>query len=104
MSATQIEKFVAIVAARPQMIEEAGKGAADPRSFIRQVTAYAKTQGFDFTEQEAIAWVKAQAAQAEDELSDTQLEAVAGGKKTFTNLAPVNGIKVKGLKHLASVL
>ena len=106
MSAAQIEKFVAFVARQPQVIEEAAKNASDTQAFVRSVTAYASKEGFAFTEQEATEWLNTEATPPSGgELSDTQLEAVAGGKgmsPALGSILPKTG-KVK-LKQLASVL
>ena len=60
---------------------DAAAAAASAAAFITNAVKEAKAHGLEFTEEEAKAFMAAEAkAAASGELSDTQLEAVAGGK------------------------
>jgi hypothetical protein len=61
---------------------DAAAASASAAAFIANAVKEAKALGLQFTEEEAQAFLDAEAkAAASGELSDTQLEAVAGGKK-----------------------
>ena len=81
MSQVQLEKFVSRISNNPAELEQAAKGTQDPEEFVRNVLAYAKQNGYDFTEQEGRAWLEQHGRElGGGELNDAQLEAVAGGK------------------------
>ena len=101
MTKAHIEKFTELVSADPEMLAKLGfhkatadaeaavKGndadaavaAASLAAFITNAVKEAKAHGLEFTKEEAHAFMDAEAsAAASGELSDTQLEAVAGGK------------------------
>ena len=60
---------------------DAAAASASKAAFFTNAVKEAKALGLEFTEDEAAAFIDAEAkASASGELSDTQLEAVAGGK------------------------
>ncbi len=81
MSQAHIEEFYSKVSADPAQINELLNGASGPDEFIDRAVAKAKSQGYDISRPEAEAWInKQKEVAASGELSDVQLEAVAGGK------------------------
>ncbi len=81
MSTAHIEQFYAKSLKDPAAVQAMLSGTSGPEDFIRNAVAAGKAQGFDFTYEEADAWIKnQQKMKASGELSDSQLEAVAGGK------------------------
>lgn len=80
MSQKEIARFAEMALKNQELKDRLLKDAADAQAFIRNVVAAAKEQGFDFTEEAAAVWFAEQdRCQASGELSDLQLEAVAGG-------------------------
>lgn len=85
MSKAQLDKFIGLVSNDPAVLQEASKGVEQADEFIKNVVAYGKQHGYDFTEDEAKDWIGDQGKQrAGGELSDAQLEMVAGGKSPGT--------------------
>lgn len=85
MSQAQLDKFIGLVSNDPSVLQEASKGVEEADLFVRNVVDYAKEHGYDFTADEAKGWIGDQAGQrAGGELSDAQLEMVAGGKSPQT--------------------
>lgn len=85
MSQAQLDKFVALVANDPVVLKDAAQGTEQAEEFIRNVVNYANQHGYDFTEAEAKGWIGEQGKQrVGGELSDSQLEMVAGGKSPQT--------------------
>ena len=85
MSKAQLDKFISLVSNDPSVLQEASKGVEQADQFIKNVVTYAKEHGYDFTAEEAKGWVGDQAGhRAGGELSDAQLEMVAGGKSPQT--------------------
>ena len=83
MSQAHIEQFYTIASKDQALFAKMMEGAASPENFVTNAVKAAKEQGFDFSYAEADAWIKKQiASKAGGELSDTQLEQVAGGKKS----------------------
>ena len=90
MTTAHVEKFAELVAKDPALLAKLGldkvnadaAAASDSAaSFITNAVKEAKAHGLEFTEDEAQAFMAAEAkAAASGELSDMQLEAVAGGK------------------------
>jgi hypothetical protein len=84
-----VEKFAEIVSKDPALLAKLGldKANADPAAapasaaaFIANAVKEAKAHGLEFTEEEIHAFMAAEAkAAASGELSDTLLDAVAGG-------------------------
>ena len=72
MSQADIERFVADLKANPDLLAEVKKSAGG----VASVVDIAKGKGYDVTLEEAKAYIQ---AQAEGELSDEQLDAIAGG-------------------------
>ena len=90
MTTAHVEKFAELVGKDPALLAKLGMdkvnadaaaAAASKTAFITNAVKEAKAHGLEFTEDEAHAFMDAEAkAAASGELSDTQLEAVAGGK------------------------
>ena len=89
MTTAHVEKFAELVGKDPALaaklgMEKVNADAASAAAFITNAVKEAKAHGLEFTEEEAKTYVAAEAkAAASGELSDTQLEAVAGGKCPF---------------------
>lgn len=80
MSQAHVEKFYDIVAKDPALLATLDEGTNSSEEFLARVVAAAKTQGLEFTAQEAREYVDSQMVNHTDgELTDQQLEAVAGG-------------------------
>ena len=92
MTTAHVEKFAELVVKDPALLAKLGldkvnadaaAASASAAAFITNAVNEAKAHGLEFTEDEARAFMAAEAkADASGELSDTQLEAVAGGKAT----------------------
>jgi|SaaInl4_200m_RNA_FD_contig_31_1740688_length_969_multi_6_in_0_out_0_1 hypothetical protein len=81
MSEAHIEKFYEIASRDRALFAEMLNGTDGPEAFISNVVEKAKERGFEFSHEEASAWIqKQQEIKANGELSDAQLESVAGGK------------------------
>jgi len=81
MSVAHIEKFYQHVQQNPALLEKLVDGAQTPEEFIQRAVKEAQSQGLSITEAEATEWINSQIKARQDgELSDMQLEAVAGGK------------------------
>ena len=90
MTTSHVEKFAELVGKDPALLAKLGldkvnadaaAAAASAAAFITNAVKEAKALGLEFSEDEAQAYMAAEAkAAASGELSDTQLEAVAGGK------------------------
>jgi predicted ribosomally synthesized peptide with nif11-like leader len=82
MSQMHIEKFYEIAANDQALLGQLIGDTSSPEEFVENVVAAAKERGLSFSAEEANTWIAAQqATKANDELSDTQLEGVAGGKE-----------------------
>ena len=91
MTTAHVEKFAELVAKDPALLAKLGldkvnadaaAAAASAAAFLTTAVKEAKALGLQFTEEEARAYMVAAAkAEARGELSDTQLEAVAGGSE-----------------------
>ena len=89
MTTAHVEKFAELVGKDPALLAKLGMdkvnadaaaAAASAAAFITNAVKEAKAHGLEFTEDEARAFMAAEAkAAASGELTDTQLEAVAGG-------------------------
>lgn len=73
MSQADVERFVADLEANPDLLAEVTKNAGGIASIVEIATG----KGYDVTLDEAKAYIQ---AQAKAELSDEQLDAIAGGK------------------------
>lgn len=81
MTTANIEKFYETAMADPMVAKALLAGAQTSGDVLQRAVATAGEQGLTFTVDEAEAWVDAQrAAKANGELTDFQLEQVAGGK------------------------
>ena len=110
MTTAHVEKFAELVGKDPALLAKLGldKVNADPtaaaaseEALIINAVKEAKALGLQFTQDEARAFLTAErAAEASGELSDTQLEAVAGGKndlwKSMNESAARSDKKKKG--------
>jgi len=91
MTTAHVEKFAELVGKDPALLAKLGldkvnadaaAASASAAAFIANAVKEAKALGLEFSEDEARGFMDAEAkAAASGELSDTQLEAVAGGKK-----------------------
>ena len=89
MTTSHVEKFAELVAKDPALLAKLGfikvaadapAAAASVAAFITNAVIEAKAHGLEFTEEELKSFMAAErTAAASGELSDTQLEAVAGG-------------------------
>jgi hypothetical protein len=83
MSQAHIEQFYGKALKDPALINKMAAGTKGPDDFIRNAVKEGKNQGFEFSYEEADTWIKnQQKMKASGELSDSQLEGVAGGKGT----------------------
>lgn len=81
MSQAHAAKYYEICAKDPALLNSLGDGTKSSEEFLARAVAAAKQQGLEFTAEEARTYIEAQAAEkGRGELSDQQLEAVAGGK------------------------
>ena len=90
MTTAHVEKFAELLGKDPALLAKLGlekvnadaaASAASAAAFITNAVKEAKALGLEFTVDEAMAYLTAEAkAAARGELSDSQLEAVAGGK------------------------
>ena len=81
MSQAHAQKYYEIVAKDSALLDSLGEGTKFADEFIARAVAAAKQQGLEFTAEEAKTYMASQEAEkADGELSDQQLEAVAGGK------------------------
>jgi predicted ribosomally synthesized peptide with nif11-like leader len=88
-----IEKFYNAVAQNPALLARLTTTAGTPEEFIDGAVKEAKAQGFSITHEEARSWIDGQiAARQNGELTDVQLERVAGGKGGDAALAGMDTI------------
>jgi predicted ribosomally synthesized peptide with nif11-like leader len=81
MSQVHIEKFYEIAANDQALLGQLTGDTSSPEQFVEKAVAAAKERGLNFSAEEANTWIATQqATKANGELSDTQLEGVAGGK------------------------
>jgi hypothetical protein len=81
MSQAHIEQFYGVVAKDQAMFNKMMAGAKVPDDFLANAVKEGGAMGYTFTVPEAKEWIdKQKAIAASGELSDTQLESVAGGK------------------------
>jgi hypothetical protein len=81
MSQAHIEQFYSKAVKDPALVHKMLGGTNGPDDFIRNAVKEGKSQGYDFSYEEADGWIKEQQRmKASGELSDAQLEGVAGGK------------------------
>ena len=113
MTAAHVEKFAEIVSKAPALLAKLGldkanadaaAASASMAAFVTNAVNEATALGLEFTEEEAHAFMADQAAAAaRGELSDTQLEAVAGGKlgiqrKSFNQSLTYDPVKRNGAR------
>lgn len=81
MSQTNVDLFYAKLNADPAALSALTSGATSPADLVERAVAAGQAQGLPFTAAEAESWLAQQYAVSDDgELSDLQLEGVAGGK------------------------
>ena len=81
MSQAHIEQFYAIASKDDKLLAKMMEGTSGPDDFVANAVKEAKALGYTFTAEEGAAWIKKQQdIKASGELSDSQLESVAGGK------------------------
>ena len=100
---TNIENFYRTVVQNPALLNKITTGANTPDEYIDRAVALAKDEGYAIDRTEAKTWIDSQiAARQNGELSDVQLEAVAGGKGASggggasMGRAPTGGTSAKG--------
>ena len=91
MTTAHVEKFAELVGKDPALLAKLGldkvnadaaAASASEAAFITNAVKEAKAHGLEFTEEELKSFMAAErTAAASGELSDTQLEAVAGGDR-----------------------
>ena len=92
MSQAHIEQFYAIAAKDEALLARMMAGTNGPDDFVANAVKEGKALGYTFTAEEGSAWIKKQQdIKASGELSDSQLEAVAGGKTARQALGNVGG-------------
>lgn len=83
MSQEHIEKFDEVAVNDSAVGRELVRAVQSPEEFVERTVATAADHGFVFDKVEAMAWIEEQRVmKANGELSDFQLEGVAGGSKT----------------------
>lgn len=80
MSDVEVKKFYEIAKADPQIMRRLIEGEPPPDELVERAIAEASLLGISFTPAEGSAWLDARKPTDKDELSDQQLETVAGGK------------------------
>jgi hypothetical protein len=86
MSQAHIEQFYAIASKDQALFNRMMAGTKSPDDFVVNAVTQGKALGYSFTVEEADAWIqKQQQIKAGGELSDSQLESVAGGKGELLN-------------------
>ncbi|MFM9970685.1 MAG: Nif11-like leader peptide family RiPP precursor [Burkholderiales bacterium] len=80
MSVGHIEQFYTRAIQDKALLGKLMAEGKSPEDFINSAVKEGKAMGYDFSHAEADAWIKQQQKiKASGELSDTQLESVAGG-------------------------
>ncbi len=88
MSQAHIEQFYKKVVSDQALFHKLADGAETPEQFIERAVAAAKADGLQVDVPEATKWIEGQMrASASGELSDAQLEGVAGGKRAPNSTA-----------------
>lgn len=92
MSQAHIEKFYEIVASDQELFAQLAPEGAAANAIAKNAVTAAKEHGLEFSVEDATSWIAAQqAANDNGELSDLQLEAVAGGKGEVSRpLSPIS--------------
>ena len=113
MTTAHVEKFAELAGKDPALLAKLGldkvnadaaAASASAAAFITNAVKEAKALGLEFTEQEAAAFMAAEAkASASGELSDTQLEAVAGGKKQSAKEAASGKSTMGSPEYMAAI-
>jgi len=83
MSQADIERFITDIKGNEEMLGELQKGSTG----LAHAVDYAKSKGYDITLDDAKSYIS---AQANADLSDDQLDAVAGGKDNQTSSSEVS--------------
>jgi hypothetical protein len=82
-----IETFYKSVAQSPAALTQLTAGVQTPDEFIDRAVSVGNEQGYKFTREEATLWINNQIeARKNGELSDVQLEGVAGGKGSVSGV------------------
>ena len=98
MSEAHIEKFYRKVMSNQALVIELAEGVQTPEDFLRKAVELAREDGYDFTEQEAERWIRTELAMREaNELSDTELENVAGGKgaSSLSDMGEIQSLRLQ---------
>lgn len=84
MSTAHVEQFIKRAVSEPEMLQRLSVGAGSLETYVDLCVKEAKALGFNFTAAEATDYVKQFVETAKKgELSDVQLELVAGGKAGY---------------------
>ncbi|CAK0762138.1 Nif11 domain-containing protein [Gammaproteobacteria bacterium] len=96
MSQAQIEQFYGRAVNDQAILGKLLLNTQTPDEFIDKAVSMGAETGFQFSRDEADSWIKRQIeAKANGELSDMQLEAVAGGKEDNTVYAQKQFMKAQ---------
>ena len=90
MSQQQLEAFHAQVRSNPQLLNKLLQDADSVHAFVDRALIEAEAQGYQFSRDAALSWMDDYLAKETSELSDTQLETVAGGKPGKASDEPVS--------------
>lgn len=92
MPQADIERFYDSINADPALQASLTSGVSNQDEFVDRLVAAAQADGVGFTAVEVKAWISANTQpEAHGELSDMQLEAIAGGGPTFAYRDPRAG-------------
>lgn len=80
MPYSQIDAFHAKLQSNPDLFRQLFDGVDSADAFIERVISEARMQGYHFDKREVVAWIENITVPEIFELSDEQLEVVAGGK------------------------
>lgn len=85
MSLAHAQKFYEIASKDPGLVQKLTQGNKTADDFVAKIVAEAKRQGLEVSNKEASEFIQANLKDIKPggELSDQQLESVAGGKITF---------------------
>ena len=92
MQSISIDTFYAQVVADPALFQRLSAGALNSDQLLRRAVAEANKQGYTFSDEEIGQWIARRNAEVgevvlvPEELSDEQLEVVAGGKIDMRNV------------------
>lgn len=80
MSEKEVVRFAAMALKNQALMDRLLKDSPNAQAFARNAVAAGKESGYSFSEDEAAAWYERELRHKAGELSERELEAVAGGK------------------------